>query len=801
MKKLAGLFFSIMFLLTGTLCFAQAGIGARIATDSIATGRWPYIVEILENSAAAESNLMAFAWITAIDGVSTQNLSVSDVVKMIAGAEGTTVTIRMKDNGIETDIPVVRRKIMLTDALSLITPSLIPFKNGALWGFADQQKKLVLPAVYTDVTPFAEGVAGVQLNNKWGIIDTLGNTVLAPTYGSIQKASEGMMVYDNGNLYGFLNTKGKVIVPAKYKYVSSFANGFARVKSVDGYYGFINRSGKEITPLKYDDADDFNFGLAAVALNNHYGFIADNGKEVTPFKYEFSIYFPKFSNGLCKVFDGNNYGYIDRYGKEVLHCVYKNAEDFSNGVAAVVDDAMSSNPLHKWELINKKGEKLSTNDFGQVNGGYSNGMIAVSKGSNYSDHYGYSDKRGKLLIEDQFNFGGAFINDFAVVGDANYNYYPINAAGQRMVKENYKAITQFKNGIVILEREDGKKAYATQAGKFKPITPFKYDYAYEFNNGLAWVNFNGGIDRGYYIDAKGNEYYNAAAAETANKKSEEDKYINKPGGLNEHPSDGGTEIKRDDVYVCYLSEGDQKAVFTDDKKSRYYDAYNITVKAGDRLRLSLTSMEFTIAGILQTPSQKQVVILAETNQYQSSAALDTVLQETGEYKLYITSAEPEKTGRYSAGKKIASPAAIILNANADFCTRLKYIENHTDVYFEFIMGDVIRVNKGIFTSTIYATNAELVKGKTATIETGFRKVYNTTLFTGSKKEVEKKFDEYEKQFRSCLVNDWEFKISDDPNDKDGKIHTLKGRTGYVRSIEMNIIVDKSGNYSLAVDIK
>ena len=67
--------------------------------------------------------------------------------------------------------------------------------------------------------------------------------------------------------------------------------------------------------------------------------------------------------------------------------------------------------------------------------------------------------------------------------------------------------------------------------------------------------------------------------------------------------------------------------------------------------------------------------------------------------------------------------------------------------------------------------------------------------------MEKKFGEYEKQFRSCLVNDWEFKISDDPNDKDGKIHTLKASTGYVRSIEMTTMVDKSGNYSLVVDIK
>ena len=800
MTKLSGAFAVAILLFLNTTLFAQAGIGARIGTDSIATGRWPFVLEIMENSSAAESNLIAFTWITAVDGVSTQNVSLNNVIKMIGGAEGSTVTIRMKENGIESDIPIVRRKFVVKDALSVITPSLIPFRNGALWGFANPQKKLVLPAIYSKMFPFAEGVAPVELNGKWGVVDTLGNTVITPAYSSIQTATEGRMVYGNGGLYGFLDTKGKVIAAAKYKYAYPFVNGFAKVKAANGYYGFIDKSGKEITAMKYDDADDFNYGLAAVALNKHYAFINENGKEVTPFKYAFSIYFPKFSNGLCKVYDGKHYGYIDKYGKEVFTCIFYNAEDFSNGIAAVVEDDMSSNPAHMWTLINKKGETLSAGKFGQVNGHFSHGVIAVSKGSALTDSYGYSNMRGKMKIDEQFNYAGEFINAYAIVADEDYNNFIVNSAGKRVMEENYEKITQFANGIVILERKDHKKAFAMQ-GTFKPFTPFKYDYAYEFNNGVAWVNFNGGADQGYYIDAKGNEYYDPAAAETANKKAEEDKYANKPAALNEHPSDGGAEIKKDDVYVGYLSTGDLKAAISSDKQDRYIDGYPITVKAGDRLRLSISSMEFTIAAILQSPSGKQAIMIGDVSQFQSSAKLDTVLQEEGTYTFYITSSEPGKTGRYSASKKLASPAATTLSPNADFCTRLNYIEKHADAYFEFATGNVIRVDKGMFTATIYATNAELVKGRTATIEMGFRTLYSSVLFEGSKKDVEKKFNEYEKLIRSCLVNDWEFKISDDPNDKDGKVHTLTATTGYVRSLNLNIAVDKSGNYSLAVEIK
>jgi hypothetical protein len=195
------------------------------------------------------------------------------------------------------------------------------------------------------------------------------------------------------------------------------------------------------------------------------------------------------------------------------------------------------------------------------------------------------------------------------------------------------------------------------------------------------------------------------------------------------------------------------------------------------------------------------LILGDVSNLQSAIDLDTVLQETGLYSLFITSRETEKTGRYTINKKLAAPAAYILNDAADFCARLNFVKKHADVYFNFVTKEITRVEKNMFTQTFYATDAELVKGKTATIEKGFRTLYSSTIYTGGKKEVEKKFAEYEKMIRSCLVNDWDFKSSDDPADKNGNIHTLTASTGYVRSLVMNIVLDKSGNYSLVVEIK
>lgn len=70
--------------------------------------------------------------------------------------------------------------------------SLVPYRQGNKWGFADAQKNMVIAPKYNDVNWFSEGLAAVQIGSKWG----------------------------------YINKQGKLVIPAKFTVAKSFRKGY-----------------------------------------------------------------------------------------------------------------------------------------------------------------------------------------------------------------------------------------------------------------------------------------------------------------------------------------------------------------------------------------------------------------------------------------------------------------------------------------------------------------------------------------------------------------------------------------------
>ena len=86
------------------------GIGAQISMNS---NDQPVITAIVENSPAASSGLKAGDILLAVDGKSTGDLSLTEIVLKVRGPEGTTViiTVLHEDDTEPVDIPIVRAEI------------------------------------------------------------------------------------------------------------------------------------------------------------------------------------------------------------------------------------------------------------------------------------------------------------------------------------------------------------------------------------------------------------------------------------------------------------------------------------------------------------------------------------------------------------------------------------------------------------------------------------------------------------------------------------------------------------------
>jgi carboxyl-terminal processing protease len=86
------------------------GIGAQISMNS---DDQPVITAIVENSPASMSGLKVGDILLAIDGKSTGDMSLTEIVLNVRGPEGTTViiTVLHEDETVQVDIPIVRAEI------------------------------------------------------------------------------------------------------------------------------------------------------------------------------------------------------------------------------------------------------------------------------------------------------------------------------------------------------------------------------------------------------------------------------------------------------------------------------------------------------------------------------------------------------------------------------------------------------------------------------------------------------------------------------------------------------------------
>lgn len=272
------------------------------------------------------------------------------------------------------------------EAVHNFSEGLAAVKRDGKWGYIDVNGKEVVPCQYDQTQDFSEGFAAVVLGGEWyefpmngelvmsgyggewGYIDKNGKEVIPCQYESAHSFSEGLAAVGTFGLWSFIDKTGEEVIFSPYLEVHNFSGGLAAVQAYTGYWGFTDKAGQEIIPCEYDEVHSFSEGLAAVKKDGKWGYIDANGSEVVPFQYD---QVQNFSEGFAAVGQGGNWdfleiesldeygqggkwGYVDKTGREVVPCKYDDAQDFSEGLAAVklddkwgflaVSDAPASNP-------------------------------------------------------------------------------------------------------------------------------------------------------------------------------------------------------------------------------------------------------------------------------------------------------------------------------------------------------------------------------------------------------------------------------------------------------------------------
>ncbi len=276
------------------------------------------------------------------------------------------------------------------------------------------------------MTDFSDGVCFVSqthknqrvssLSRRWAIMDKEGN--LLTDYIYVFSTFEDYPYFYNGvcilsvageamysQKYVLINKRGEILreFPDLYK-VSGFVNGVAT--------GFI--SVKDV--YKAEDGMTKPASTTNVYINTDGDYVFQHlqGKRI-PLYRDFQPA-QRYCNGLARYYDyhARAWGYIDREGEIVIPAIYKDASDFSEGYAAVM------NAEQLWGFIDTTGATKINFIYSKRPSNFSGGFTTVAKRDGGMGSVALIDRAGTLRMDSLMSMNDAkFYNGKAFIAKRN----------------------------------------------------------------------------------------------------------------------------------------------------------------------------------------------------------------------------------------------------------------------------------------------------------------------------------------------------------------------------------------------
>jgi hypothetical protein len=361
-------------------------------------------------------------------------------VKMyrLATTDYTVASIQRFDR-IYTDFPF--RDLIAAD-LEMVGLTLFPFRINGLFGFMNENGLPLIPPMYDYAGVFSSGVAPVLKDDKFGFVDKNNKLVIDFRYDDALDFDEGRCIVENNGLLGLIDRTGKYILPTEFDDIGRFSEGLIYAGK-DGKYGYFDKYGYNRIPMKYDEA--------------------------------FS-----FQNGLAKVIEGNTARIIDFDGVTVLSVKDADMRFFSDSVFVLeTRDSVTLIHINGHTLLDFAVERIGS-------------LVEDLALFELNGRYGYLNGKGAVIIEPQLpRYNNYF--QFAQFKNGHAKFVKsgkfglINTAGEQVIKPIFSDVGEF--GELIPVTKGDKWGYADEAVKLK--IPYRFDYAFGFENGRAKVMMNG----------------------------------------------------------------------------------------------------------------------------------------------------------------------------------------------------------------------------------------------------------------------------------------------------------------------
>ena len=185
-------------------------------------------------------------------------------------------------------------------------------RNGLIGLISGSTFETIIPCMYEHLSPIKSNKAFYKVNGKWGIIDTSNKTIQ-------------LAIYDN------VEIDGSTLSEQKMPSMAFQSNMYVRN---NGKVGMLKANGEDFIPVKYDSLGMYSDNMLVAKVGDKYGFLNEEGKESVPFVYSQAH---NYSEGLAAVVNENGkYLFIDKSGNVTIKPKeYDRVDNFQNGTCKV----------------------------------------------------------------------------------------------------------------------------------------------------------------------------------------------------------------------------------------------------------------------------------------------------------------------------------------------------------------------------------------------------------------------------------------------------------------------------------
>lgn len=319
--------------------------------------------------------------------------------------------------------------------------SMIPYRKGNKWGYADVNRNIRITPRYDDAQWFSEGLAAVKVGSKWG----------------------------------YINTDGKMVIPARYTVAKSFRKGYmpdpkksggdsilfaGASKTASGYEQCITTRGivlPKCPAINENSVAENRIPVAAVTRTKTYTLPNNNGlfdKVVDDYKIPGNdeTYYIAQKNGL--------YGVFNSKFETILPFEYSSVQQLKSGN----NEYLQVQKNGMYGIFSGNGQQDISPDYSSLNiinaGDNSNYVILKKDGKTYVKDIANNDIISLGYADITYDANGGF-----VITDNNNNrgfYFP----DKRMIAPKYSEVHIVNRGSNYLQvkTSSGKVGYINTAG-------------------------------------------------------------------------------------------------------------------------------------------------------------------------------------------------------------------------------------------------------------------------------------------------------------------------------------------------